>query len=376
MPRPRVSKAKVTELRWRDPPLEPIALPRGKGQMQLSLSVGSGLSTRPGDLPGRIWGLGDRGPNMKIKTARQRYGLEHLKPLKDLEGAKVLPLPHFQPMLAELQVEADRVTWIRSLPLRTMHTLLSGRPLPADAGQAMEPAFDLAGAALAQDPAGCDPEGVACLADGGFWVSEEYGPSLMRLGADGVVQARWTPPGVRVPGAKPVLPAAAKRRRLNRGFEGLCVSRDERWLYAVFQSAFEDAAPTATTLWKLDAATGALAAEYSYPFDPVASFPRDAADGADAQDLKVCELVWLGPDRLLVLERMTRDARLFVVDVRRPGPLAKTQVFTTDLHPGIAPDLEGATLLGDRDLLLATDNDFGIEGAATRFYRVTFDAPL
>jgi hypothetical protein len=27
-------------------------------------------------------------------------------------------------------------------------------------------------------------------------------------------------------------------------------------------------------------------------------------------------------------------------------------------------------------LILATDNDFGIEGAETRFYRVTFDRPL
>ena len=34
------------------------------------------------------------------------------------------------------------------------------------------------------------------------------------------------------------------------------------------------------------------------------------------------------------------------------------------------------TLLTDRELLLATDNDFGIEGAETRFYRLTFDAAL
>ena len=226
------------------------------------------------------------------------------------------------------------------------------------------------------DPAGCDPEGVAALADGGFWVSEEYGPSLLRVGADGVVTARWTPQGLALPGAEPRLPAAALRRRLNRGFEGLCISADERWLYALFQSGFEGAAPLATTIWKLDAATGALATEYSYPFDLPASFPRDAVDGADAQDLKACELVWLGPDRLLVLERMTRDGRLYRVDLRQPGPLAKTLVFTTDHHPEVAADLEGVTLLTDRELLLATDNDFGIEGAETRFYRVTFDAPL
>jgi hypothetical protein len=374
--RSRVPRVQVTELHWRDPPLDPIALPKGGGPMQLCLSVGSGLARRPGDLPGRVWGLGDRGPNIKIRTARKRYGLEGLKHLKDVDGAKVLPLPHFQPMLAELQVLGDQVTWIRSLPLRTLDTLLSGRPLPSAAGQAMEPTFDLEGRPLPDDPAGCDPEGVAVLADGSFFVSEEYGPSILNVGADGVVRARWTPPGVDVPGALPVLPASAKRRRLNRGFEGVCVSGDERWLYAGFQSGFEGASPFSTTIWKLDAATGALAAEYSYPFDPPASFRRDAAEGADASDLKVCELAWLAPDRLLVLERMTRDARLYRVDVATAGPLAKTLVFSTDHHPEVAPDLEGVTLLDERTLLLATDNDFGVEGAATRFYRLAFAAPL
>lgn len=366
----------VTPLRWRDPPLEPIELPRTKGRMQLCLSVGSGLSRRVGDLPGRVWGLGDRGPNVKIKTALKRYDLDHLRPLKDLPGAKILPLPHFQPTLAELQVEEDRVSWVRALPLRRMTTLLSGRPLPSAAGQEMEPAFDLRGERLPDDPAGCDPEGLVVLADGSFWVSEEYGPSILRVGADGVVRARWTPPGVDVPDSRPLLPEAAKRRRLNRGFEGICASDDERWLYVGFQSGFEGAAHDAVAIWKLDAATGALAAAFDYPFDPPGSFRRDAAEGTDAADLKVCELVWLGPDRLLVLERIRRDARLYIVEVSRAGPLAKKLLFSTDDHPEIAPDLEGVTLLDPRTLLLATDNDFGTEGAETAFYRVSFDADL
>ncbi|WP_293678768.1 esterase-like activity of phytase family protein [uncultured Phenylobacterium sp.] len=365
----------VTELRWRDPPLAAIDTP--KGRLRLTLSVGSGLSRRAGDTAGRVWGLGDRGPNMKVKVARQRYGLEHLKPLKDLAGAKILPLPDFQPLLAELQVGPERVELVRTLPLRTLAAPFSGRPLPGGDSAEMEPTFDLDGQPLATDVAGCDPEGVAALADGGFWVAEEYGPSLLRVGPDGVVTARWNPQGLALPGAEQRLPAAALRRRLNRGFEGVCVSGDELWLYAVFQSALEGDGLLATTIWKLDARDGTLAASYAYPFDPTASFRRDAAAGeAKADDLKVCELVWLGPDRLLVLERMSRDARLYTVELNGPAPLAKTQVFSTDDHPEVAPDLEGAALLSDRELLLATDNDFGTEGAETRFYRLTWDAPL
>jgi hypothetical protein len=33
-------------------------------------------------------------------------------------------------------------------------------------------------------------------------------------------------------------------------------------------------------------------------------------------------------------------------------------------------------LMSDRELILATDNDFGVEGAKTRFYRLEFHRPL
>lgn len=352
-----------------------IATP--KGHLRLTLSVGSGLSRRPGDPPGRVWGLGDRGPNLQIKTAIKRYGLDRLAPLKDLPGAKVLPLDGFQPALAELQVEGDRVRLVRTLPLHTAQGPLSGRALPGSAEAAMEPTFDLAGLPLRPDPRGADPEGVAALADGGFWVSEEYGPSLLRVDPQGRVLVRWTPEGLDLPDAEAVLPAAALRRRLNRGFEGLTISGDERRLYVVFQSALAGEPQTATTIWKLDAATGRLMAECSYPFDPPESFTADAKAGeATLDDLKVCELVWLGPDRLLVLERMTRSARLYRVDLSAPGPLAKDLVFSTDARDDVAADLEGVALLSDRELLLVTDNDFGVEGAETRFYRLTFATPL
>jgi hypothetical protein len=375
MTSPRWRPPEVEELKWRDPPLAELKTP--KGRMRLTFGLGSGLARRPGDPPGVVWGLGDRGPNLKIKTAIGRYGLDHLAPLADRAGAKVLPLPDFQPCLAELEVGRKRVRLNRLLPLRLGKRPLSGRPIPGSAEAALEPAFDLSGRVLASDPGGVDTEGVAALADGGFWVSEEYGPSLLRVDARGAVRKRWVPPGIELPGAEPVLPAAALQRRLNRGFEGVAVSGDEAWLYVVFQSALVGEARTQTTIWKLSADDGSLAADYSYPFDPPQSFTADAAAGeATPEDLKVCELVWTGPDRLLVLERITRSARIHAVDVSRPGPLTKTLVFSTDDAPQVAQDLEGMALLGPNELLLVTDNDFGVEGAETRFYRLTFDAPL
>ncbi|MGH6963867.1 MAG: esterase-like activity of phytase family protein [Phenylobacterium sp.] len=372
-----MSPPEVTRLKWRDPPLGEIGLPGGV--LRLTLGIGSGLGRRPGDPEGRFWGVGDRGPNLKIPEAIADYGLTVLEPLRSLAGAKVLPAPEIGPMLAELQVVGGRVELLRTLPIRMPDgAAVSGRALPGMQGD-MEPTFDVSDARLPPDPAGADTEAVAVLADGSFWLAEEYGPSLIKVDAHGVVRRRWTPPGVRTPGGEDLLPARAAERRMNRGFEGLSASADERWLYTAFQSALDrsDADPCGTLIWKLDAETGALVAEFAYPFDAPESFTADAEAGeVGPDDLKICELAALDDDRLLVLERISKSARIYRVDLSRGPRLAKTLLFSTDDAGGIAPDLEGMAVMSDRELILATDNDFGISRAETQFYRLRFDAPL
>jgi hypothetical protein len=56
--------------------------------------------------------------------------------------------------------------------------------------------------------------------------------------------------------------------------------------------------------------------------------------------------------------------------------LSKQILFSSDAHPEVAADLEGMAILSPTQLLLVSDNDFGVEGAETSFWRVTFDEPL
>lgn len=365
---------KLDKLRWRDPPLERIRLPGGV--LKLTLGIGSGLSHRPGDPADRLWAIGDRGPNLKIPQAVGRYGLKHLERLEGLDGAKVLPLPELAPTLAELRIDGGRVELVRTVPLHDGRGRpFSGRPLPGGEGADMEPVFDLAGHPIVPDPAGADTEAVAALPDGGFWVAEEYGPSLMKVAADGEVLVRWLPEGASLSGATypvaAVLPPLAAERRLNRGFEALAASPDGGALYACLQSAV-DPAGRHTLIWTLDAATGALIAEHRYRFDAPASFARDAAQGrVRRRDLKVCELACLAPGVLLALERISHTAKIYRVDLAGDR-LRKTLLFSTDDHHSVSPGLEGMALTSGRELVLATDNDFGIEGDETRFYRLAF----
>ena len=56
--------------------------------------------------------------------------------------------------------------------------------------------------------------------------------------------------------------------------------------------------------------------------------------------------------------------------------LAKRLLFSSDDAPEVGADLEGMAILSPTELLLVNDNDFGVEGAETGFWRVRFDQPL
>ena len=401
----RHATATATPLVFEDELLRTIDAPTGR--VEVLRGIGSGLAQRAGDPPDRLWAIGDRGPNLKVRAAVKRFGLAHVSHPGDLNAIKVMPCPEIGPAISELRLERNQIVCVRTMALRgTSGRPLSGLPIPGGAG---EVAIDLDGSAIAPDPSGADTEGIAALADGGFWVSDEYGPSLLRVAPDGMVLARWVPQGTEAwfAGADypvlGILPAIATRRQLNRGFEALALSIDEAWLYAAFQSPLAHPNLEAhergrhVRLWKLDAATGELAAQFLYPLDEPASFRRDTALGAFGwSDLKISELVTLGPDLFLVLERGAATSKLYAValdpacavgrehlDVatrptleqlsgmgRALPALAKRLILTTDDLPEIDPDLEGVAVLSPRTLLLVNDNDFGIDGARTHFWRV------
>jgi hypothetical protein len=146
-----------------------------------------------------------------------------------------------------------------------------------------------------------------------------------------------------------------------------------------------------------------LLAQFLYRFDDPASFRRDNEDAPiEPSDRKVCEIAAIGEHLLLVLERGSKTSKIYRVTVDAalalapehvrietaptveqlsasgaPLPeLAKELIFTSDDWPEVGADIEGMALLDARTLLIVSDNDFGCEGKATRFYRLTFEADV
>lgn len=393
----------VRRLAWSDPEIAQLAYPGGT--MTVRQGFGSGLALRPGDPPGHFWAVGDRGSNIKVRDAIRRYRLDDLEPLRDIAGAKIMPMVDTGPALAEFRATDDAVELLRIMPIRTADGRpVTGLPNPGTDQLLSEPVFDDRGAPIPPDPDGLDTEGLVALRDGGFWVGDEFGPSLVRIDAAGVIIERLLPG--RGPGA---LPAIAARRQLNRGFEALAMSGDERSLFLAFQSPLahpdEQAHRAArhVRIWQFDVEAGRVVAQFAYPLDPPGSFLRDCEQGdLDRSDIKVSELLWLPGGALLVLERGSHTTKIYRcpldaepidaahLDIAtRPTleelsagdavdfpVLTKTLIFSSDDHVEVTPDIEGMILLTPSELLLVNDNDFGVEGAETVFWRISLSDPL
>jgi hypothetical protein len=401
----------VERLSWSDEVLGSIAFPRA--EMTIRSSFGSGLSRRRSDPADTVWAVGDRGPNLKVKTMVRRYGVEALKGAAGKSGAKVMPRLDLGPTIAKLRVTGDAVELVETLKIVDSEGVaVSGLPVPGGEHALSEPALDLDGQPIEPDPSGLDTEGIVALSDGGFWVGDEFGPSLVRLDPEGRVLRRIVPQSVSLAGARyPVeasLPAIAAKRQLNRGFEAITLSADEKWLFLAFQSPLAHPDEAAheqarhVRLWRLDAETSAVTGQYLYELDPPESFRRDVAnDEVERSDLKVSELLWIGEDRLLVLERASETTKIYRVELAddrllppehldvatRPTieelsakgelpSLPKTLLFSSDEAPEVAADLEGMAVLSPFELLLVNDNDFGVEGAETSFWRMRFEEPV
>jgi hypothetical protein len=404
-----VSSVRVTRLQWSDQRLGTIPFPARP--LELLSGFGSGLTRRRGDPEDVVWAVGDRGPNIKIRTAAREYGWTALAPSKANADAKLMPRPDLGPAIAQLRVSETKVELLAAIRLTDRQgKFIPGTPVPEGVHAECEPTVDLQGRAIDPDPAGMDTEGIAALSDGSFWLGDEYGPSLVQVDASGRVLRRLIPEGVDLDGAaieaQPRLPALAARRHVNRGFEAIAVPPSERHLYLAFQSPLahpdRDAHRSArhVRIWRLDP-DGRVTAQFLYPLDPPETFERDAKSGSiDWSDLKLCELAAVGEDQLLVLERSVETSKIYRIDLEeglllppehleigtRPtleqlsaaGELGslpvldKELLFTSDEHCEVTADMEGMALLSETSLLLVSDNDFGVEGKTTAFFRLDF----
>jgi hypothetical protein len=255
-----------------------------------------------------------------------------------------------------------------------------------------------------------DPESLVRAGDGSFWISEEFGPFLVHVAADG----RLLEPPVQVPGVRspqnPFLDLADRIRpepptvAASRGFEGMAISPDGGTLFALLEGAVagDDAQDLRIYVYRVAArgfadalfrlrlelrsATVNLASLKDSRGVPV--FPGAVA--VPPGPLAIGELKAVNDHQLLVIERdnlgdderAPRFKKLFLLDLSRAaengGYVAKTLLLDLLAIPdpdGVGGDgdcfrlpfytIESVHVVDDRTLLIASDNNLpGSNGRA------------
>jgi len=360
-------------------PEHPIADDRG---VMLGDIIGSDLWHGPDAPENEFWGVTDRGPTGEVEV--------------DGEEHRTFPIPEFTPFILHLRGDNSELEILDAIPIVTPQ----GEPVTGIsnlAGTDEEP-FDFAGnETLAYDQSGLDVDGWVHTIDGGFWLAEEYRPSLVKVDADGRVIARYVPEGVALPDAgypvEATLPAIYGLRQNNRGFEGLALSGDGQTLFAVLQSPLSNPdhetgeASRSGRILAVNTASGRPVAEYVYALEDAAAFDPGLEDG-DQNEVKLSGLVWLDESTLLVLERTDEVARLYRVDLNgatdilgsewddpatSPSleslddpaaagvqPLPKTLAVDLAAIPDLPDKIEGVAMVDAETIAVSNDIDFAV----------------
>lgn len=399
-------------------PLGVVTFPNGKA-INLTVGIGSGAFRVPSDPEGRLWLITDRGPNIECVATKDLLGIEDANYCGGARNGRILPLPGFAPSIYAADIGADNVARINVyLPLRAPNGKpATGLPLP-QRGNAGETALTIDGKALPNDVGGLDPEALVRLSDGSFVIAEEFGPSIVKVQADGVITARYVPEPVaeELKGAGyPVmgtLPAILRKRSLGRGIEGLALSPDEKFVFAIMQGPLEhpgeDVARQSRNvrILKVDLLSGQVVAQYLHLLDDPGSFRgENGRRELTARDVRVSDLAALSDTRLVLVERINRASKIFRIDLanatllppsvndenmvpaleewqpadlasRSIVPVAKELLLDSDDVKGLPSKIEALAVISPRELLILNDNDFAVDGTKTQLLRVKFADPV
>lgn len=347
----------------------------------LPLSLGSGLRLRPergcrcDERAARgaftLIGLSDRGPNGDAPDYRDDNGVKH--------SSKSYLVPEFTPQLVTVRVQHGAARVVDTQPLKMGRNPAVGLPPPA---WTTEIGVDESLGALSPRNDGIDPEGLEFDARGDAWISEEYGPSLLKVDPEGGRVMRRLLPGDGLP---PILAS----RQVNRGIEGVAVTPSGK-VYALVQSTLD-----------VDGKSKGLAQFIRLvEFDPrrgttrMFAYPHDVAAYKKSGDAKLLDLIALDDTSFLTIEAgKNKDGKLrnivYRFDITSATDLTgmtlpsgdnagkeleyataaelsslirmATKELVVDLraYGYTAEKSEGLALVDDRTLVVINDNDFG-----------------
>ena len=200
-------------------------------------------------------------------NTKQFYALTDRGPNADFDGiagkGKQFLVPNYTPSIGLFELQADgKIIKVKEIILKDSNgNPISGLPNPKAFGGTNEVPYDVHGQPMTVNPQlpfdavsnpiktdinGLDPEGLAALQNGSFWVSDEYGPHLVHYDAKGVEIGRINAfasderNNVMVDAKTLLLPTEFTKRRANRGMEALTITPDQTTLVGIMESSMDN----------------------------------------------------------------------------------------------------------------------------------------
>ncbi|MED2974374.1 esterase-like activity of phytase family protein [Fictibacillus sp. B-59209] len=378
----------------------------------IKAGMGSSLTHLPGDPDTIFYTTADRGPNGEVVV--------------NGEKRRTFPVPTYTPRIYKIKVSNGKVEILKTIKLKlpkgtdeiTGNNYISGvSNLP---GLDETPYDEKGEKQLPYDPYGLDTEGLAYSPkDDTFWLSDEYRPSLVQVKRDGTILQRLLPSGMskqyenapNIP-VKDSLPAVFSKRISNKGLEGVTISPDGKWMFALTQRPLgnpdEDTSnrSRALRILKINLETLKVAGEYVYLTDDEKQYndlkqsniyvsdlyakddhtllvdERDSFGGSESQVKKIYQIDLSEATNIQgkynsptgttkSLEQMTVD------EMEKAGIAFPKQRLVVDMLKLGYPfeKLEGLTMTNDHSLAVMNDNDFSItntsqNGTPTELWKI------
>ena len=282
---------------------------------------GSDAAAHPTN-PNQFYVLTDRGPNADFNGCAG--------------AGKLFLTPNYTPRIGLFELQANsQIIKIKDILLKDTHGHpITGLPNPKSLGGTNEIPYDVDGQLMVMNPQmpfdetsnpirtdinGLDPEGLAALNDGSFWISDEYGPHLVHYDADGIELARINPfanderNNLVIDGKQLLLPAEFANRRANRGMESLTITPDQTTLVGVIESSLDNPDKVGrdadvTRIITINVVTGYIA-QYLYRLD-TAKHVNSGIVAINDHEFYIIE-----HDRKMPLQEVNAQKHIYKIDI-------------------------------------------------------------
>lgn len=324
-------------------PDEPLEIRNG--------GFGSDAAAHPTN-PNQFYALTDRGPNADF--------------IGSAGAGKRFLIPDYTPCIGLFELQDNgTISKVKEILLKDASGIpITGLPNPKALGGTNEVPYDAAGNLMTVHPElpfdevtnpikndihGLDPEGLAALKDGSFWISDEYGPHLVHYDNEGIEIERINPFAddprntVIVNGKPLLLPAEFANRRANRGMESLTITPDQSTLVGVMESSMDNPdksgrASTLTRMITINLLDGQIA-QYLYRLNQA----EHVTSGIVA--LSNHEFYIIEHDRKIPLQEASVQKHIYKIDIDQ----------ATDIN-----DITAISKINHRDYHIKHDSSMGL----------------